>query len=184
MIEEQVSKSTEPMGVIVKFPRIPQETIPSLDDIQALQTVVSQPEIFCADDFQKIVEPLKMIPPIRLLLELLNVPMDAEFIQQRCLGVKPNDLAGNLVERLMPTVQVIPGGPAAVAAEASKTAMDLASIDKLTEAAKEKFSVGSVEGFKKGLEADLDQKATALLNDKAATLLKGAKKTASSTSSS
>ncbi len=184
MIEEQVSKATEPMGVIVKFPRIPQESIPSLDDIQALQTVISQPEIFCADDFQKIIEPLKMIPPIRLLLELLNVPMDAEFIQQRCRGVKPNDLAGNLVERLMPTVQVIPGGPAAVAAEASKTAMDLASIDKLTEAAKEKFSVGKVEEFKKGLEGNLEQKATALLNDKAAALLKGAKKVASTSSTS
>lgn len=177
MIEEQVSKTTEPMGVIVKFPRIPQDSIPSLDDIQALQTVISQPEIFCADDFQKIIEPLKMIPPIRLLLELLNVPMDAEFIQQRCRGVKPNDLAGNLVERLMPTVQVIPGGPAAVAAEASKTAMDLTSIESLTEAAKEKFSKTKVGEFKQGLEESLSQealekKATTLLNDKAAALLK------------
>lgn len=174
MIEEQVSKTTEPMGVIVKFPRIPQDSIPSLDDIQALQTVISQPEIFCADDFQKIIEPLKMIPPIRLLLELLNVPMDAEFIQQRCRGVKPNDLAGNLVERLMPTVQVIPGGPAAVAAEASKTAMDLASIDKLTEAAKEKFSQSKVgQGLEESLSQEaLEKKATALLNDKAAALLK------------
>lgn len=135
-IEEKVKVTTEPMGVIVKFPRIPSESIPSLDDIQALQTVISQPEIFCADDFQKIVEPLKAIPPIKLLLEMLNVPMDREMMEAQCQGIKSQDLAGSLVERLMPTVTLIPGGPAAVAADAAKAGMSGNVVQQLSDSAK------------------------------------------------
>ena len=135
-MEEKVKVTTEPMGVIVKFPRIPPDAIPSLDDIQALQTVISQPEIFCADDFQAIVEPLKAIPPIKLLLEMLNVPMDREMMELQCQGVKANDLSGSLVERLMPTVTLIPGGPAAVAAEASKAGLGTNIAQQLSDSAK------------------------------------------------
>ncbi len=135
-IEEKVKTTTEPMGVIVKFPRIPTESMPSLDDIQALQTVISQPEIFCADDFQAIVEPLKAIPPIKLLLEMLNVPMDREMMEAQCQGVKSQDLAGSFVERLMPTVTLIPGGPAAVAADAAKAGMSGNVVQQLSDSAK------------------------------------------------
>jgi len=117
--EAAVEPKTKAAGISVKFPRIPDNMIPSLDTIQALQTVVSQPEIFCADDFQKIVAPLKAIPPARLILELMNIPMDDALLQQLCRGVDTKDLTGNLVNMLKPTVTVIPGGPADKARQAT-----------------------------------------------------------------
>lgn len=118
--EQSVEPKTRAAGVSVKFPRIPANMIPSLDTIQALQTVVSQPEIFCADDFQKIVAPLKVIPPARLILELMNIPMDDALLQQLCRGVDTKDLTGNLVDMLKPTVTIIPGGPADKARKAAE----------------------------------------------------------------
>jgi hypothetical protein len=117
--EKTAEPKTRAAGISVKFPRIPADMIPSLDTIQSLQTVVSQPEIFCADDFQKIVAPLKVIPPARLILELMNIPMDDALLQQLCRGVDTKDLTGNLVDMLKPTVTIIPGGPADKARQAT-----------------------------------------------------------------
>lgn len=110
--EAAIEPKAKAAGILVKFPRIPTDMIPSLDTIQALQTVVTQPEIFCADDFKKIVAPLKVIPPARLILELMNIPMDDALLQQLCQGIDTKDLTGNLVDMLKPTVTTIPGGPA------------------------------------------------------------------------
>lgn len=110
--EAAVEPKAKAAGILVKFPRIPVDLVPSLDTIQALQTVVTQPEIFCAADFQKLVAPLKVIPPARLILELMNIPMDDNLLQQLCQGIDTKDLTGNLVDMLKPTVTTIPGGPA------------------------------------------------------------------------
>jgi len=135
-IEETVKKTTEPLGVTVIFPRVPPDMIPSLDSIATLQTSLAQPEIFCAPEFQQIIDPLKYIPPLRLFVELLNVPVDKQMVALRCKGVETKDIASALVGKLAPQVKIIPGGPAAAAAEAAKMAQQiklLSNLDSLTE---------------------------------------------------
>ncbi len=135
-IEETVKKTTEPLGVTVIFPRVPPDMIPSLDSIATLQTALAQPEIFCAPEFQQIIDPLKYIPPLRLFVELLNVPVDKQMVALRCKGVETKDIASALVGKLAPQVKILPGGPAAAAAEAAKMAQQiklLSNLDSLTE---------------------------------------------------
>ncbi len=149
-IEETVKKTTEPLGVTVVFPRVPPSMIPSLDSIATLQTALAQPEIFCAPEFQQIIDPLKYIPPLRLFVELLNVPVDKGMVTLRCRGVETKDIASALVEKLVPQVKIIPGGPAAAAAEAAKMAQQLkviTNLDSLTEL----FSGGLLMGLKSQL---------------------------------
>ncbi len=149
-IEETVKKTTEPLGVTVVFPRVPPSMIPSLDSIATLQTALAQPEIFCAPEFQQIIDPLKYIPPLRLFVELLNVPVDKGMVALRCRGVETKDIASALVEKLVPQVKIIPGGPAAAAAEAAKMAQQLkviTNLDSLTEL----FSGGLLMGLKSQL---------------------------------
>ncbi len=147
-IEETVKKVTEPLGVTVIFPRVPPDMIPSLDSIATLQTTLAQPEIFCAPEFQQIIDPLKYIPPLRLFVELLNVPVDKQMVAIRCKGVQTNDIASALVAKLSPQVKIIPGGQAATAAEAAKMAQQiklLSNLDSLTEL----FSGGLLANLKK-----------------------------------
>lgn len=149
-IEETVKKTTEPLGVTVIFPRVPPDMIPSLDSIASLQTTLAQPEIFCAPEFQQIIDPLKYIPPLRLFVELLNVPVDKGMVALRCKGVETKDIASALVQKLAPQVKIIPGGPAAAAAEATKMAQQiklLSNLDSLTEL----FSGGLLMGLKSQL---------------------------------
>ncbi len=149
-IEETVKKTTEPLGVTVIFPRVPPSMIPSLDSITTLQTALAQPEIFCAPEFQQIIDPLKYIPPLRLFVELLNVPVDKGMVELRCKDVQTKDIASALVEKLSPQVKIIPGGPAAAAAEAAKMAQQLkviTNLDSLTEL----FSGGLLMGLKSQL---------------------------------
>jgi len=145
-IEDNVKKTTEPLGLTVVFPRVSPDMIPSLDSIATLQTALAQPEIFCAPEFQQIIEPLKFIPPLRLFVELLNVPVDKQMLELRCKGVDTKDIATALVNKLAPQVQIIPGGPAAATAEAEQMAKQiklLSDLDSLSDL----FSTGLLTGL-------------------------------------
>jgi hypothetical protein len=106
-----------------------------LDDIQRLQTIARVPAIFCSDEFQKIIEPLLLIPPLRLALELFNIPTIPETKEKMCSGVPKGSIADTVGDAADPDVGIIPGGPADQAAQAQAAVGKAAS--QVQEAAEE-----------------------------------------------
>lgn len=119
--QEQANQSAEPLGIRVTFPVVNSEIVPSFADIQNLQTLVQQPEIYCSAQVKVLLESLRLIPPLRFVLEMLNIPMLPELQAEACKGIDPDNLSGELAKRLMPQIDIIPGGPAAQAIEAGQT---------------------------------------------------------------
>lgn len=110
-LEDSIQKSIEPAGLKIKFKDIPQGFVPSFDDIQNIQSIVRQPSIYCSKEFQDIMEPLRKIPPIRLVLELMNLPTDPQTLEFEC-----KELAGKSLEKTVgsmaePEVTVNPDSP-------------------------------------------------------------------------
>ena len=56
----------------------------TLDDIQNLQSIARQPSVVCSADFQKAIEELAAIVPVRLFLEMINIPCDPETVDLTC----------------------------------------------------------------------------------------------------
>jgi hypothetical protein len=110
-VEGQVQKVAEQAGVKVTFPRVPLTIIPSMDDIQNLQTIARVPEVYCSPEVQAILQPVLLVPPLRLVLELLNIPTVPEMVKEQCKGVDTTSLAKAVAEKVTPDVEVIPGGP-------------------------------------------------------------------------
>lgn len=163
-IESTVNKTTEPLGVKAIFPKVEFDMIPSLDSINALQTAISQPEIFCAPEFQQILAPIKNIPPIRLFIELLNIPLDDQMVALRCKGIQTTDIATALVDKLAPRIEIIPGGATATIAQGEKVARQLetlATIDSLTDL----FSSGFVSSLQSQLKDIASSGLTAQARD-------------------
>jgi hypothetical protein len=106
-IEQQTQQVAEKAGVQVVFPKIPLDKIPSFDDIQNFQSLLSNPEIYCSPVFQAALAPAMSIPPLRLFLELLNVPTLPEKIQERCKDM-PQDIAESITAALKPVVIPLP----------------------------------------------------------------------------
>jgi hypothetical protein len=75
----------------IQFRRIPSDIIPQLDNLEALQAVFNVPEIYCNKAIRDKIEQLTFIPPVRLLLELLNVPTLKEDFNKKCSGIVSND---------------------------------------------------------------------------------------------
>jgi hypothetical protein len=96
--------------VDVNFARIPETMVPSLDDVQNLQTLLRVPEVFCSTEFKQILQPLLLVPPLRLALELFNIPTVDEDIAEQCKG-KESALSDTLAQKATPQVSIIPGGP-------------------------------------------------------------------------
>lgn len=106
-IEKQTQEVAEKAGVQVIFPRIPLDKIPSFDDIQNFQSLLSNPEIYCSPAFQSALAPAMSVPPLRLFLEMLNVPTLPEKIQERCKDM-PQDIAESITVALKPIVIPLP----------------------------------------------------------------------------
>lgn len=95
--------STMP-GVKITFPHLPFDMVPSMDDIQNLQVLARIPEIYCSDEFQKLLAPILIVPPLRIVIELLNIPTLPEDIEKMCpIGVKPK-LAESILEAIEPKI--------------------------------------------------------------------------------
>lgn len=110
-VEGQVQQVAQQAGVKVTFPRVPLSVIPSMDDIQNLQTIARVPEVYCSPEIQAILQPVLLVPPLRLVLELLNIPTVPEMVKEQCKGVDTTSLAKAVSEKVTPEVEVIPGGP-------------------------------------------------------------------------
>ena len=119
-LEEKAQEVSSKMGLQVKFPKLPLDMIPSIDDIQTLQSLVQVPELYCSPEFQKIIAPLLLIPPLRLLLELLNIPTIEEDIATTCKTVDTSSLSKSVADLATPQISIIPGGIADQAAKAKE----------------------------------------------------------------
>ncbi len=119
-VEQQVDTVAQKAGLEVSFPRIPEEFVPTLDDIQNIQMLARNPQVFCSPQFQAILEPLKMIPPLRFVLDMLNIPTVQEDIDATCKGVDSSSIEAAVKQWATPDVKIIPGGPANQALQAKK----------------------------------------------------------------
>ena len=80
VIEKVVTKA-EKEGFVVD----PKDTfVITLDDIQNLQSIARQPAVMCSSEFQKAISLMTAIIPVRLFLEMINIPCDPESVELVC----------------------------------------------------------------------------------------------------
>ena len=105
-LEEQAKVSARTMQLDVEFPRIPESSIPSFTDIQQIQRIIQQPEIFCNPTVRSALQPFISIPPIRLALELMNIPMDPDSQAMQCAHIDVDaSLSDSILRRMKPVVK-------------------------------------------------------------------------------
>ena len=114
-IEGAMQKSVEPAGLQLKLKDIPEDFVPTFDDIQNLQAIVRQPTIYCSKEFQDAIEPLRKIPPMRLVLELMNIPTDPQTLAFECKDHAGESLEETLGSSVEPELSPVPGSPLAAA---------------------------------------------------------------------
>lgn len=104
-VEQQAQVSAAKLGAKVVFPRLPIERIPSFDDIQNFQSLLHQPEIVCSAAFQQAIQPAMSIPVLRVVLELLNIPITPEKKAEVCKDIPANQsIVNSVAQALEPTV--------------------------------------------------------------------------------
>ena len=80
-IIDKIKAGTDSKGYVVN----PTDTfIVSFDDIQNLQSIARQPSVMCSAEFQKGIKGLAAIIPLRLFLEMINIPCDNETVDLLC----------------------------------------------------------------------------------------------------
>ena len=148
-VEAQVQQVASSAGVKVTFPKIPLTVIPTMDDIQNLQTIARVPEIYCSPEIQQIIQPILLVPPLRLVLELLNIPTVPEMVAEQCKGVDTSSLSKAIVDKVTPDVEVIPGS---ALNQATKAAAEVSSkVENAKKAVNEvKQTVSNVANATKG----------------------------------
>lgn len=109
--EAKVQQLASKAGVKVTFPTIPLTIVPTMDDIQNLQIIARVPEVYCSPEIQQILQPILLVPPLRLVIDLLNIPTVPEMVAEQCKGVDTSSLSKAIVEKVTPEVEPIPGGP-------------------------------------------------------------------------
>jgi len=119
-IESSMQKSLEPAGLQLKLKEIPEDFVPTFDDMQNLQAIVRQPAIYCSKEFQEAIEPLRKIPPMRLVLELMNIPTDPQTLAFECKDHAGESLEDTMGTSLEPEITPKPGSPIAMALEGPK----------------------------------------------------------------
>ena len=104
--EAAVRTTLVPQGLTVDFARLEAGMIPSFDDIQNIQRVLSIKEIQCLDATQQMIEPLLKEPILRLVFELIGVKTSTEKRGEFCAGV-PGDLVSAATESIVGPVKPI-----------------------------------------------------------------------------
>ena len=72
-------------------------------------------------------QPLLLIPPLRLVIELLNIPTVEEDVTATCKGVDTSSIEKSIIDMATPTVTPIPGGILDQAAQAAAKAEEVAA---------------------------------------------------------
>ena len=119
-VEASMQKSVGPAGLELKLKDIPEDFVPTFDDMQNLQAIVRQPTIYCSKEFQEAIEPLRKIPPMRLILELMNIPTDPQTLAFECKDHAGESLEDTMGDSLQPEITPKPGSPMAMALEGPK----------------------------------------------------------------
>jgi hypothetical protein len=156
-VEESMKKISEPAGISIDLKAIPEGMVPSFDDIQNLQSIVRQPGIYCSKEFNDIIEPLRYIPPIRLLLELMSIPTDARSMEMECRGIAGKSISDTVADMVAPDVSLVPGSPLEQALTA--TGSEIPGVSG---------SSAGPEAGEKGEKAEKEAKAGAEKSEKAA----------------
>lgn len=107
-LEKQAQVTAAPLGATVKFPRVPLDEIPSFDDIQNFQSLLHRPEILCQPQAQAMLQNAMQSAPIKLALELLDIPTQPAKVEEFCKDV-PKSIPEAITKSLQPTI--IPGIP-------------------------------------------------------------------------
>ena len=102
-IQEQAIARRKALNISIKFPEIPLTALPSFADIQNLQSILHQPEIVCNPGFQVALAGPSHIPAMRVLLELLNIPISPEAKAVKCQG-QPASMTIAVTEDMKSTV--------------------------------------------------------------------------------
>jgi hypothetical protein len=89
-IEREMQASAAKIGLQVQLPKIPLSEIPSMDDLQSLQSILRRPEVVCNPQVRQVIQPLFQSPATRLLLELFNIPSSDEAFGEICKGQTVN----------------------------------------------------------------------------------------------
>ncbi len=104
-VEQQAQASAAKLGAKVVFPRLPIERIPSFDDIQNFQSLLHQPELVCSAAFQQAIQPAMSIPVLRVVLELLSIPITPEKKAEVCKDIPADQsIVNSVAQALEPTV--------------------------------------------------------------------------------
>lgn len=154
-VEEGMKKVAEPAGITIDLKDIPEGMVPSFDDIQNLQSIVRQPGIYCSKEFNEIIEPLRYIPPIRLVLELMSIPTDAKSMEMECRGIAGKSISDTVADMVTPDISLVPGSPLEQVLTATGTEVPgvaPASAEKGGEAGEKGEKVAKEAGAKAGAE--------------------------------
>lgn len=107
-LEDKLQSQLGPSGLQVHFQRLPLEMLPSLDDIQNIQILAQRPEIYCSPEFQQVIDPLMKLVPIRLALELMNIPTQDDDKVAACTGVDTSGISAAVAKQLEPEISPAP----------------------------------------------------------------------------
>jgi len=162
-VQDKAQAAVGAAGISVSFPKIPLDVVPNMDDIQNLQTIAKIPAVYCSPEFQKILEPVLLVPPLRLIVELLNIPTIEEDKKAACAAVKPGGLANSVADLVTPEVEVVPGGPmdTAAIAEDPSAAVANAVNEKKEEVKEDVEKEEPVTGSVKNKVAAIEKKIAA-----------------------
>jgi hypothetical protein len=119
-VEASMQKSVGAAGLELKLKEIPEDFVPTFDDMQNLQAIVRQPSIYCSKEFQEAIEPLHKIPPMRLILELMSIPTDPQTLEFECKDHAGESLEDTMGDSIQPQITPKPGSPLAMALEGPK----------------------------------------------------------------
>ncbi len=176
--EADANKVANPEGMIVRFPRIGENNMVTLDDIQSLQSIFAIPQIACSAEIQSIVRSSRVMPPLRFMFEMMNVPISDQAVQDRCKGVDDEALSSSLITMIEPEITLIPGGPMDLEAKREHTISEVSDIEGASSAV-DKMEA-QVEAHENSLEPKNDIKVPSLLDSaKGALAAKGVPTSAS-----
>ena len=96
----------EQQGLTLVFPKLELDALQklSIEDIQNLQVLASWPVIVCTQEFQDILNPLKADPIMRLIIELMNIPIIDQDILKVCGTKDMKSIGESLAESAKPAI--------------------------------------------------------------------------------
>jgi hypothetical protein len=78
----QIRKSAKAEGI--DLPDLPLEQVPTYDDLQALGSLLQQPDIACLPSFEKLIAPIRSIFTLRVTLDLFGIPTGQVELDDLC----------------------------------------------------------------------------------------------------